>query len=107
MQQHNKSIPNQAGTQVPGACRDLTERISIGDQGKVQALSKDWELPVVNDETCFRSTKQAAYGSDAIMKQPPKRGNLNSEKSMAIPCQYKDEVSWVVRRDDTEATYIS
>ena len=42
MQEHNKGILSQAGTQVLGVCRDFTGVTLMGKE-KVQALLKNWE----------------------------------------------------------------
>lgn len=85
MQGHNMAILSQAEMKISGVCRDYTGATHKGDE-RVQAISKDLD-------SLFRfvyrvdGRDMAAYISDDVTKQPPKRGNLNSEMNMAIPCQ--------------------
>ena len=55
---------------------------------RVQSHMKVWgQLDETAFRFVFRVNPSAPYVGNSIVKQFPKRGNLNSNKSMAIPCQ--------------------
>lgn len=106
MQQHNMVIPSQAEEKSLGVCRDYTGAILDKDEERVQSHMKIWgQLDETAFRFVFRVNPSAPYAGNSITKQFPKRGNLNPEMDMAIPCQAAINYSQACVETIQEPTY--